>query len=549
MINQAPTILRPAASRALLWVFALALATAITTSAEQDQPQPQAAAQAPVIARIIVEGNTLLPEQVLIDCVRAFEGRPLTVEELQAAAAKVQEMYVRRGYATTRVVVPPQEVKDGIVRLRVLEGRVGAVTVEGNRYFSTEHNYLPYLPSTGEPLNLDTLKRNLRYLNVHPDIKADAVLTPGKEPQTTDVVLHAAERHPYHVSLRADNAGAGQMSSARAYLTLQYDNLFDRSQILLVQAGTTPWDWSQLRQYVISYYVPLAPLGGPLGHSITAYAGYSSAASQAVSELFTLGGKGTVVGAQYNLPLPDIGDVVEDLTLGAEYQQTETVIGMDVTEIKNEVRSLPLSARWSASCRHNDGVTSGYLGVRWQRDGLLCDFDRSAYAREREGAGTSFLIGTVGLQRLQHLGRGWTCSLRAGAQLADDQLLPSYQLGLGGYDTVRGYRQRAAVGDEGLNAGLEVRTPVLPHLLPERFGDQTQLLGFLDYGRVHRLGAPSGQPGSDQLLGVGVGARASLFDSGLTARADLGWALTDIASTSHNEPGDCLLHFGIECRF
>jgi hemolysin activation/secretion protein len=511
-----------------------------------DEPAPEPRVE---VRRVVVEGSSLLPEDDLRLLVEPWEGRTLSAAELGELAGAVQRRYAALGYVTTRVVVPPQEIADGTLRLRVVEGKVGAINVEGAEHFSPEHNYLPYLPAEGALLNVHLLRRGLQDLNRHPDKTASVVLQPGAEAGTSDVVLRVKEDHPYHVALSYDNAGTAGWHRARAYVTLQYDNLFDRSQVAMFQYGTYPWNTDEMRQYAASYFIPLAPLGGPVGHSITAYAGYSDAPSQTALGVFSLSGTGIVVGAGYSLPLPDLCSWRQNLTLGAEYQRVEDEVGFGGSSDVNVTHTLPLSATWHASRRHLDGTTDLSAGLHWQKDELYYDFDRSNYRTARTDAGTDFLICRLGARRVQNLGRQWTGSLALQSQLTGDRLLPAQQYGLGGYDTVRGYLRRVVASDEAISARMEVRTPALSDLSGGALGEQVQFLTFLDYGRAQNNDPEPGELDSEDLIGIGVGARASFFEQAVTARADLGWALNDIDSTPHNESGDCVAHFGVELRY
>ena len=118
--------------------------------------------------------------------------------------------------------------------------------------------------------------------------------------------------------------------------------------------------------------------------------------------------------------------------------------------------------------------------------------------------------------------RGW-------GQVAGERLLPSEQLGFGGYDTIRGYDEREVNGDEGWIISNEVRTP--PASLGKLFRlkkatDQLQFLGFLDYGEAHIRNALTDEDRSIELCSVGVGLRYTITHY-LSVRFDYGWQLKD----------------------
>ena len=54
--------------------------------------------------------------------------------------------YRERGYVTVSVGLPPQKLPHAEVKVKITEGRLAAINVTGNRWFSTD-NVLRALPS------------------------------------------------------------------------------------------------------------------------------------------------------------------------------------------------------------------------------------------------------------------------------------------------------------------------------------------------------------------------------------------------------------------
>jgi hypothetical protein len=100
--------------------------------------------------------------------------------------------------------------------------------------------------------------------------------------------------------------------------------------------------------------------------------------------------------------------------------------------------------------------------------------------------------------------------------------LPSTELfSIGGYDTVRGYREQTLVADNGFIGNLELRAPSFS-LIP-RWKDSLTFLGFLDYGVGNEFYNPPDQPAppTQHLLGAGAGFRYRI-DPYLAIRCDYG---------------------------
>ena len=97
--------------------------------------------------------------------------------------------------------------------------------------------------------------------------------------------------------------------------------------------------------------------------------------------------------------------------------------------------------------------------------------------------------------------------VRASAQLAANQLLPLEKFGLGGMNSVRGYRRNILVRDNGVNGSLELRIPVGND---SRSWGALQLVPFFDVGWGWNTGAATPSPRT--IESVGAGFRWNLRD-------------------------------------
>jgi hemolysin activation/secretion protein len=118
--------------------------------------------------------------------------------------------------------------------------------------------------------------------------------------------------------------------------------------------------------------------------------------------------------------------------------------------------------------------------------------------------------------------------VRGDLQLTTNALLRLEQFGLGGQDTVRGYRQNVFLSDYGALASAEIRIPILR--LP-RQNALLQVAPFLDVGAVwNSSGNPDPEPDPNFLASVGLGLRFQMSDR-LSARVDFGIPLIDVISS------------------
>ncbi|MGB8688393.1 MAG: POTRA domain-containing protein, partial [Microcoleus sp.] len=91
------------------------------------KPQPPAPVPQPLpseaipVQKIQVVGSTILSQEEINALVKPLEGRSSTLEELKQVADKITEIYLNRGYITSRAVLPPQTLTAGVVQIQVIE--------------------------------------------------------------------------------------------------------------------------------------------------------------------------------------------------------------------------------------------------------------------------------------------------------------------------------------------------------------------------------------------------------------------------------------------
>jgi hemolysin activation/secretion protein len=194
-----------------------------------------------VVSNYLVTGNTLLSPQVIKSAVFKHMGTNVTVEDVLAAGLDLQKEYRNRGYPTVNVTIPPQKIADGLVKIQVIEGRLAAIRVTGNHYFSS-NNVMRALPSlhTNQILNGQIFQAELNQANANQDRQIYPVIDPGLEPGTTDLTLKIQDRLPLHGKMDLDNQSSPGTPDLRLNTSLVYDNLWNLEHALGFQYGFSP---------------------------------------------------------------------------------------------------------------------------------------------------------------------------------------------------------------------------------------------------------------------------------------------------------------------
>ena len=202
------------------------------------QPAQQAVPQAPLVPdanalRVQVKafrlsGNTLIAEPELQAVLAPWVGKELTFAELQQAANAVAEAYRRHGWFA-RPQLPAQDLADGMVRINIIEGRLGAVRIDDDgKTLRTDRamvtNTMTARQQPGDPLNIDALERSSSILNDTPGVAVATILAPGGDTGQTDAIVKVQDKPLLAGTAQLDNQGARSTGADKLTFSLALDN-------------------------------------------------------------------------------------------------------------------------------------------------------------------------------------------------------------------------------------------------------------------------------------------------------------------------------------
>jgi hemolysin activation/secretion protein len=526
---------------AAMLILALTLAPDDRTLFAAEQGDPAAKEPAPefALSEIRVLGNTALAATDVERAVYPFLGERRTIKDVEAARDALAAVYQSKGFGAVYVEIPEQEVNDGLVRLRVTEGRVDRVKIMGTRYFSNGRirTLLPAVVS-GEVLNVTRLQEQMAVANRESrDRTVVPVLRAGRSPGTVDVDLKVADKLPLHASVDVNNRYTVNTSQTRLGVTLSYDNLFQRFHSLSFQYQTAPADPSQTRVLAATY---LMPLSGTT--NLALYAVDTNSDVAAVGALSVIGA-GRIYGARLIETLEPLSPRYQhNFTFGMDFKDFKDSIqlvgGADVTPIKYVSWTGAYAANVTTDSTASAFNVAGTFGVRR----LVNSSDDFQYKRYR--ARPNFIYLRASAQHERPLLLGTRLFVRASTQLTTAPLISNEQMSAGGAESVRGYPESDALGDTGLLSSMEWRSPQLAPLMGKHW-TTAYFFTFFEGGYVRILNPLPRQTNRFDLASWGAGIRLAGFGG---ASASLDWAVPR-SRTTNTAVGDSRLHFDVSYAF
>jgi len=460
---------------------------------------------------IQIEAATTLPlEQALADYTSRYIGREITGNDVFDLARALTAMYRNAGYILSQVFVPPQSLSEGTLRLRVIEGYIANVRIEGDPSVGQALAELGEKIKASRPLHASVLERYLLIANELPGVQLRSVLAPSQTLGAADLTLIATvKKDEGFVAL--DNYGSRYLGPGQLSAAIAANQLFganDQVRFTGVSTGHAELAYGQL-----AYSQVLNAEGLKLGAAV------SQAQTKPGDVLEPFEVRGSADTATVSAGYPFLRTRNRSLLGRAVYDHRNVdtdILGTRV--IKDKIRALRLGLTSLALDRldgHNTldvEYSAGLGGTR--QDDLL---------KSRADADGKFSKIAFDYERFQRIGGSYGLTVGAGGQWAKEPLLSSEQFALGGRRFGRAYEPAELVGDRALALRVE------PAYLGPGGGDwlkSYQLYGFYDLGKVWNLeGATPGTNYSRSLAAAGFGMRLVL-DRNLTATLEAAWPLT-----------------------
>ena len=464
---------------------------------------------------------------------RLERNQGLTIGQLQLVADEVTRYYRSKGFFLARAVIPAQEVVDGIVVIRVLEGRLGGVRAEGNEGYSLERLQAPFEDVVGELVTVTAIEDALLTLQSYPGLSAVGVFQPGDEVGTADMLVNVTAEESWDALLRVDNHGTQFTGETRVLGDFDWNNPFGYGDLFQLTALQTFEPENSLFGG-ISYDAPLADPRMHLGIDVSR----NNFEVANISSDFS-GNEVTGVSTNASLYMTQDFLVSRATRVDARYElvrkSAETRTG-DIVSGTDELAVLAGQLNFENIDSESATITSAYARLSVGIDGMLGVPDEDELANReqrtsRQGAdgpvGSRFTKLNFGYSWLKSLTANQTLLLRTNVQYTEDLLTSLDQFVIGGPSTVRALPASQYLVDNAAFVSAEwgIRAPGfrdVPAFANLKWGDVLRFTVFYDYGHGEYLEEDVIRGGeSVKAGGAGVGVE---FGMPGTFRLNVQWA-------------------------
>ena len=427
-----------------------------------------------VLKDIKLSGNTIFTTDELAELYTPYLGKKITLADVYGIAAAITQKYEAAGYLLTVATLPEQEIKDGIVKIQVVEAHLTDLKITGQNLSPKLVEKFRARTQTLGPLHRNDLQEILLLLGSLPGAVVTPVLMPGS---TTGAVMLdiAMNIKPYNLNVGLNNRSSRYTGAFRQNASITLNNLPQFSSLKL--AEETAFPASELRILDLNYTLPLDAYGNMLELGATT----SHSEPGFTLKQYDVKSESDNFRLRWQTPLWLTTDDTARLQFTFEHTNaSSTLLGAPNSDDKLRV----LEAALLLNKQHADGSnTASRIAVR-QGLGLMGASDRDDAYLSRANGRSEFTSLKFDLQHYQPLTPNWSLTGSLTGQYAGAQLLASEEFAWGGSTFGRGYDTAELTGDHGVGANLEATYTLLP---TSYSAPLHQFYGFTDFGTAWRI--------------------------------------------------------------
>ncbi|MGL6340537.1 MAG: ShlB/FhaC/HecB family hemolysin secretion/activation protein, partial [Waterburya sp.] len=209
-----------------------------------------------------LEGNTVLEPEEVENILKDYRDRPVTFAKLLELETKFTQLYTRKGYINSALIIPSQDVSRGTVTLQAIEGRVEQINVNVNGRLKEGYVRSRLGRGTKAPFNIDELQEALQILQLNPLIESlNAELSVGETRDRWKLDVDVNQAPAFDPVLFVNNNRTPSVGSFQRGLELNHNNVLgyaDKFSFIFKNTdGSNDFD--------TSYSIPINSLDGTVG--------------------------------------------------------------------------------------------------------------------------------------------------------------------------------------------------------------------------------------------------------------------------------------------
>ncbi len=466
--------------------------------------------------------------------VSPFIGKCVDSETLAAIIKAVNDYYQSKGYVTTQVKVPKQNLQSGIFELQIIEGKVEKISLGKDRFIEKMQEFTAFGNAEGDVLNINDINQGMYQINRLQSNAAVMKIEPGTESGESIVKIDNNKKFPARFTIGKDNLGNNFTGVQRTNLSSNFDNLLSLNDNLNLSYTTNTHDDNQIKD-IKSFS---STLSIPFKYNTLTY-DFSHSAFKGQNPGTT--GSTTLTGfsqsSKITLDRVLINKTKLRLSTNASLTDKSSASYLNGEKITTSERRLSILNVGFTSSSYLDNTTSLYLNPSYSKGLKLMNAKKDTPGMLDTAPRAQFDVFKLYANfskrfTLPKINAPAVFVTEMNGQYAKQTLYGSEQFSVGGYYSVRGFRENYINGDSGyyFRNKLNVR---LGDLVPINWKikkvDEANAIGtnflylnnfaiepFYDYGYIKNKYVDNGADGRLSGAGLKTIFSSKYFNASLT---------------------------------
>jgi hemolysin activation/secretion protein len=369
----------------------------------------------------IVLDETIPSARELRRVLAKFIGQPLAATTFPAIAETIVRHFERHDRPVVEVIFPEQDITDGVLRVELLMGRFGMVSISGG-----EHWDVPSLRGQvvlPEFVSESAILSELDWLNENRLRGAMVSVSEGAQGET-DVEFSLSDKRTWRTFTGYENSGVYLLGEDRFFLGLEVGDLFQRGHQLTYRLFTDD-SLERYRAHALGYRFPVPNFRHVL--SVTAAIIDSSVDLENAGGPSRSEGRSWLAAISYKVPLQRYQNLKHSMTMGFEFKASNNNFefgGGEQLETPTEVAQVRVA--YDAEISTVGTYSTIDVDLIWSPGELSARNSDEAFGELRPGADSEYFVVTAGIETSRQLTAGFDISFEARGQWSGGTaLIPS----------------------------------------------------------------------------------------------------------------------------
>jgi hemolysin activation/secretion protein len=402
--------------------------------------------------------------------VKPFLGKCFKPEILSNIITAITTYYHSKGYATVQVLIPQQNVEKGDFTLQVIEGKIEEIAFGKNKTIEKMQRFMAFGNNEGSVLNINDINQGIYQINRLRSNAAVMKIEPGSNDGDSKIIIENNHKFPASISVSKDNLGNKFTGVQRSTISSNFDNLLFLNDNLNLSYTTNLHDDSQIKNiksfaggisipfkyntFSYNYYRTEFKGRNPGVNGYSTLTGFSDQRKFTFDRVL-LSKIDLKLSANSSLTVKESASYVNDTKIETSERKLSVMnLGFSISSYLNDTTNIYLAPSYSKGLK--------ILNAQQDQKNLTSDTPKSQFEVFKLYASASKRF------TIPKTETPITFTTEMNSQLAKQTLFGTEQISVGGYYSVRGFRESYISGDSGYyfrnKANVNIGSLILPFI-------------------------------------------------------------------------------------